>query len=210
MKKNQLNLKATGLVAFSFLVLALAGGCKNPVLPLPPIPTPVPTMTPTAVPTCQTTGFTTLSGSGALGQSIGAILGTPTPTPTPSWSWTGSVPPHPAGVFLIQTASDWTAFVASSYVPTASFPIPFNPATQALVVMATEGFCPNYFDVSSVCNTGGQLTVQVDEHASCCPVEIVIHGILATTAFSAVVVDTGGVPVTVRHTFYPWVGPLCE
>ena len=204
-------LKLEGAVV---ILLILGSGCGKPY-GLGPLPPPVPTFTPTPTatitPGCQTTGLNTLTGGGMYTAFTGFILptGTPTPTPTPSWSWTGAVPPHPGGITLIQTTADWNAFVASSYLPGSSLPIPFNPATQALVVMGSEGWCPNYFTVTSICNNGSQVTVQIDENQSCCPVLIYMPGVLQRTLFQAVIVEKFGLPVILNHIYHSWVGPLC-
>ena len=202
------NLKLAAAIA---VLLGLGSGCVKPFGPLGPPPPPTPTATPTATitPGCQTSGFNTLSGSGTLATGSILLVITPTLTPTPSWTWTGAVPPHPGGYTVIQTAADWSAFVASSYLPAATFPIPFNPATQAMIVIDTEGFCPNLFSVSTICNNGNQITVQLDEYQSCCPTVFILSGVLNTTAFKAVIVDNFGLPVVVNHTYFPWVGPLC-
>lgn len=189
----------------SLLVASLA--CNQNLLLPPPPPAPSVTPTPTLTSGCQTSGLNILSGSATLGTPYIISL-TPVPTTTPTWSWSGSLPPHPGGVTLIQTASDWANYVSNSYTPTGSFPIPFNPATQVLLVVSVEGFCPDTYNLS-VCNNGTQITVQVDNHQSCCPTYISIPGIFNTTGFQAVIVNTFGLPVVVHQTYYPWVGPLC-
>jgi len=201
--------KLAGVV---FILIALVAGCVKPIglAPVPAsAPTATPTFTPTLTPGCQTSGFTALTGGGTLGSLTPGGIPTPTPIATPTWAWTGALPPHPGGVFLLQTAADWNQFVAGSYTPGAVVPIPFNPATQALVVMGTEGQCPDNFNLTSVCNNGAQITIQVDEFAPCCPTVFVIPGIYNTTGFQAFVVDKFGLPVILNHLFHPWVGPLC-
>lgn len=202
---------------FFFLVLAapflMAPWACNQSFSVPPSAPAPPPATPTATitPGCQTSGLNIITGSGMLGGPI-AIYLTPQPTPTPAWSLMGSLPPHSAGTVLIQTASDWSNYVATSYDPTGSFPIPFNPATQAMVVVAIqEGnySCPDYYSISSVCNNGSQITVQVDDHQSCCGTVIVISGLLNATASQAVIINTFGLPVSINQTYYPYTGPMC-
>lgn len=187
-------------------LLTAPWACKEPIPPF--VPAPLATPTATVTPGCQTSGLDILTGSGTLGSPTTLSL-TPVPTATPSWSWSGSVPPHPAGVFLIQTAADWNNFVSASYVPGGSFPISFNPATQAMVVVATVGFCPDIYNISSVCNNGSQITVQVNDHQSCCPTYPVIQGIYNSSGFQALIINNFGLPVVINQTYFPWIGPLC-
>ncbi len=198
---------------FVFLILAAPLlmaplACNQPISVPPSAPAPPPaTPTATITPGCQTSGLNLLSGSGSLGAPIVYSL-TPVPTTTPTWSWSGILPPHPAGIALLQTAADWANYVSGSYTPTGSFPIPFNPTTQAMVVVGTGGYCSDSYNLS-VCNNGVQITVQVDDHQACCGTYPVIPGVYSITGFEAVIVDRLGLPVTVNQTFYPWTGPLC-
>lgn len=196
------------LLVLAALLLLAPLACNQPFSVPPSVPAP-PLATPTATitPGCQSTGLNIVTGTGILGG-----LYSLTPVATPTWTWTGNVPPHSTGVVLIQTASDWSNYVSTSYVPTGPFPIPFDPSTQAMVVAAkTWGAysCPNFYNISSVCNNGTQITVQVDEQQSCCGTVMGYAGFLNSSVFQAVIINTFGLPVSINQTFYPYTGPTC-
>ena len=114
--------------------------------PLPDTPTPTPIPTPIIL-NCLTPVPT--SGACLSGASLISLTGTLTTvsyTSNPamnSQSVTGSVPVGGLGYggeYVLQNGADWAALVASSVSPTTSYPIPFNPSTQTMLVISRANF----------------------------------------------------------------------
>ena len=63
---------------------------------------------------------------------------------------------------VLRTAADWANYVASSVSPSGSYPIPFDPATQMLVVIPSTSLnCCHASTIGQICVTASQITVYV-------------------------------------------------
>ncbi len=64
--------------------------------------------------------------------------------------------------YIIRTAADWADYVATSFYPTGSYPIPFDPNTQMLIVLSSTSLnCCHAQNIQQICVTGTQITVYV-------------------------------------------------
>lgn len=172
-------------ILFSFGILFLLAsvlsfwGCGPGNLPSQPPPAPIPTFTsipastpvflqgtPTPSANCSAppalallTGGGDPSGCFPPVPVIAIITVTPVPTATPSWS--GSLPPHPNGMFVLQGLADWNNYLLTSYFPSATLAPPFNTATQRLAVLAYELSNTGYANIVQVCDDGTAIHVVV-------------------------------------------------
>jgi hypothetical protein len=78
----------------------------------------------------------------------------------PVGGWVGSA--NSRGQYLLQSASDWAAYVSNSLNPSGSYPIPFDPSTQMLLVISSTHLnCCSGQDIQRVCVSSSQIVVYV-------------------------------------------------
>ncbi|HUO58569.1 MAG TPA: hypothetical protein VMV05_10385 [bacterium] len=186
-------------------LMATLSGCTHGfhLPPTPLLPTATPTFTATITPGCaNTSNLNILVNYGGGGGGVTLVLTTPMPTPTPTstpTSWIASIPNHFGGNFLLQTAADWNNYLVTSDDPTSTLACPFNPTTQALVICTLWIPCNGSVTITSVCNNGSAITVNVDQYAGCCGYP---SGYFSCST-QALVVDKFGLPVNLNVIFHP-------
>ena len=103
---------------------------------------------------------------------------------------------------MIRTQSDWDAYVAGSSSPGLNEALPFDPATQMLLVIGNAEYpCSYTSSIQQVCYTIDQVEVHTQTQSLCCGNPPAFPGLTATSF--GIIVPKSVLPVVWSNTYVP-------